>query len=182
MIWILPAEWEVPWLSTVDTMLPSTTSTWLFSQLKKALRTDREGGGLRFLLGPPPGFKYCSDMLLCGLLGNKEGSVKGLGRVVGCWPTRWPHHTLPSSFTVIKMNRVLRGWAEVRASHPTSHKLTTQEVNIWTDEKRGRGVGEPAMSTDTLKTRFLSLSFTVLHLPNPVPAKPLWTGQVCFPR
>lgn len=44
---------------------------------KKALRTDREGGRLRFLLGPPPGFKYCSDMLLCGLLGNKGRSLGG---------------------------------------------------------------------------------------------------------
>lgn len=33
------------------------------------------------------------------------------------------------------------------------------------------------------KTWFgLSLSFAVLHQPNPVPTKLLWTGQVCLPR
>jgi len=40
---------------------------------------DWEGGKLRFLLGPPPGFRYCSDMLLCGLLGTKEGGWGGKG-------------------------------------------------------------------------------------------------------
>lgn len=44
---------------------------------------------------------------------------------------------LPSSFTVIKMNRFLRGWAEVRASHLTSHKLTTREVNVKLMRKGG---------------------------------------------
>lgn len=48
---------------------------------------DWEGGKLRFLLGPPPGFRYCSDMLLCGLLDTKEGGWGGSGGVgvLGGW-------------------------------------------------------------------------------------------------
>jgi len=44
---------------------------------------EEEEGRLRFLLGPPPGVKYCSDMLLCGLLGNRGGG--GLGFQGGWW-------------------------------------------------------------------------------------------------
>jgi len=106
----------------------------VFTTLKKALRMDWEGGKLRFLLGPPPGFRYCSDMLLCGLLGTKEGGWGGEGG--GSLATQWPYHASPPSFTVI-MNQDLSGWAEVHASHLTSHKLATQEVNV--KLMRGKG-------------------------------------------
>jgi len=100
---------------------------------------DWEGGKLRFLLGPPPGFRYCSDMLLCGLLGTKEGGWGGEGG--GSLATQWPYHASPPSFTVI-MNQDLSGWAEVHASHLTSHKLATQEVNVKLMRgERGEGVG-----------------------------------------
>ena len=68
---------------------------------------------------------------------TKEGVWGGVGREVGHWPTQRPYHTSPLSFTVIKMNRDLRGWAEVHVSHLTSHKLTTQEVNVKVMRKRG---------------------------------------------
>lgn len=78
---------------------------------------------------------------------TKEG-VWGGGGEVGHWPTQRPYHTSPLSFTVIKMNRDLRGWAEVHVSHLTSQKLTTQEVNVKVMRKKGR-FGEADMLTDT---------------------------------
>lgn len=69
-------------------MLPNTTNAWLLhNEKKKALGTIGEGGqAMVSSQSPPPGFKYCSDMLLCGLLGNKRKSVGvswGGGGVIG---------------------------------------------------------------------------------------------------
>ncbi len=91
---------------------------------------------------------------------------------MGHWPTQWPYHTFPLSFTVIKMKWDLRGWAEVCVSNLTRHKLTTQEVNV--KLVREEGFGGPDIMDRHFKTWFgLSLSFAVLHLTNPVPTKPL---------
>lgn len=59
--------------------MPNTTNAWLLhnEKRKKGIRNDRgrrPGYGF-FSVPPPPSFKYCSDMLLCGLLGNKRKSV-----------------------------------------------------------------------------------------------------------
>ena len=152
MIWLLPAESEVPWLSTADIRLPNTTNTWLFLQLKKkkkrkkkAWRMDLEGRWTKFL---PPGLKYCSDMLFCGLLGN-EGNGLRWGGLWGHWPKQWPYHTSPLSFTVIlkrkkkKKINTRTSRARLRSeSHLTRHWLGSQEVGKiinWRTGKKTKG-------------------------------------------
>lgn len=97
--------------------------------------------------------------------------------------TQWPYHASPPSFTVI-MNQDLSGLAEVHASHLTSHKLATQEVNVKLmrggGERRRGGGGLVVLVNLNRITYFKTwLGLIVPHhplcytLPNPVPTKPL---------
>lgn len=111
MIWILPAKCQVPWISTVDMMMPQWQPTHGCSHN----RGERKGWGgarLPFHFSSSPGFKYCSDNLFQGILGNKGSRFGGQGG-------SWAIITLPPllSFTVIKMNRDLSYWAQVHMRH-----------------------------------------------------------------
>lgn len=94
--------------------------------------------------------------------------------------TQWPYHASPPSFTVI-MNQDLSGLAEVHASHLTSHKLATQEVNVklmrgGKGRRGGAGVGglgepEPNNILQNLAWTHCSSSSAVLHSAQPCPYK-----------
>lgn len=76
MIWTLPAKCQVPWISTVDMMMPQWQPTDGCSHNRGETKGggDAKGlGGARLLLhfSSSPGFKYCSDNLFQGILGNK---------------------------------------------------------------------------------------------------------------
>lgn len=73
---ILPAEWNVPWLSTANIMLPNATKHLAVFTTKKGIKGERQATVSSW--SPLLALKYCSDVLLCGLLGSK-GSWLGWG-------------------------------------------------------------------------------------------------------
>lgn len=173
MIWTLPAKCQVPWISTVDMMMPQ----WQPTDGCSHNRGERKGGGTLKDWGEQ-GCCYISVPLLALSIApttfskefwvTKEAGLGGQGG--GSWANTMALSHSPISFTVIKMNRDLSYWAQVHMRH----ELVTWWG--WTN-RRGKKWGEPNLDTPPLP-----LSSTVLHLPNTVPIKLPWMGLVCLPR